>query len=128
MLFSIPDAHAAIAAVLAWIASFTLVDILECLGSISALCGAWLLALRCRYSKFGWCAYLVANGFLLGFALDIDRYWLTAQYVGFTLSSLLGVWNYVLVDRYPNLPLVDLDWLRGAILKQPGLCKTRNKQ
>lgn len=119
MMLSIPDVLALFATMIAWADALTLVDVLECLGSISALCGAWLLALRCRYSKFGWCAYLVANGFLLGFALDIDRYWLSAQYIGFTLSSLLGVWNYVVVDRYPTLPAVDLERIKGFFSRSP---------
>lgn len=92
----------------------SLIDVLECAGSISSVAGAWLLALKFRYSKFGWCAYLLANFFLIGFDLALHRQWLIFKDCSFTLSSLVGVWNYVICDKFSQLPTINLDWLTAS--------------
>lgn len=84
-------------------------------GSINGMAGSWLLAFNCQGSKFGWILFLLSNVFWLTFAYLLDFQWLLLQTVSFTASSALGVWNHVLVDRYPSLPSVTLrmpKWLR----------------
>lgn len=93
-----------------------LIDIYECFGSISGVAGAWLLALKFRYSKFGWIAYLISNLFLIGFDIAMGRHWLIFKDSAFTLSSLVGIWNYVICDRFPSLPAFSLNWV-AAIFK-----------
>lgn len=85
-----------------------LIDVFEALASLNGMLGAMLLALRFKYSKYGWYAYLGSNVFWLAFAWSIDRNWLFAQNVVFALTSLIGIWNYVVVDRYPQLHPVSL--------------------
>jgi hypothetical protein len=71
-----------------------LMNVAEAAGAVSALVGAWLLALRLPYSHWGWVAYLVSNMCWLVFAILIGRWWLLLQTMGFIISSLVGVWNF----------------------------------
>ncbi len=84
-------------------------------GSLNGMAGSWLLAFNCKGSKFGWILFLISNVFWLAFAYMLGFEWLLLQTASFTASSALGVWNYVLVDRYPALPKLTLrmpHWLR----------------
>lgn len=89
-----------------WMRAMTLADVVEIGGAINGVAGAWMLAIRFRYSSYGWIAYLLSNMFWLVFAISIDRKWLLIQTICFTGSSLVGVWNYVVVGRYPHLPVI----------------------
>ena len=66
---------------------------LEWTGSLSGLLGAFLLATHTSVSRYGWFAFLVANLSMGVFALDIHHYGLLMQQVGFTLTSLLGIYR-----------------------------------
>ena len=70
-----------------------MIDFLEWAGSLSGLVGAFLLATHTRFSRYGWLAFLAANLALIGFAIGIDRYGLLAQQVGFTATTLLGLYR-----------------------------------
>lgn len=70
-----------------------MIDFLEWAGAIAGLAGAFLLATHTRYSRYGWLAFLAANLALVGFALGIGRYGLLAQQVGFTVTTLLGLYR-----------------------------------
>ena len=69
------------------------VDWLEWTGSVSGLLGAFLLATHTSVSRYGWFAFLVANLSMGVFALDIHHYGLLMQQVGFTFTSLLGIYR-----------------------------------
>jgi hypothetical protein len=101
-----------------------LLDGAEIAGAISGLLGAWLLAVRGRNANFGWWAYLVSNLCWLTFALLLHRQWLLAQTIGFTGSSVVGIWNYWAVERYPGLRPIHISFRRGqphpAALVIPG--------
>lgn len=93
------------------------VTFMEVGGALNGTAGAWLLAFNCKGSKFGWVLFLLSNLFWLTFAVLLNRHWMLLQTVSFTLSSTLGVWNYVVVDRYPSLQPVSLPrwaWKRHA--------------
>lgn len=66
---------------------------LEWGGAATGLLGAFLLATHTRVSPYGWIAFLVANVLLAAFALGIERYGLLTQQLGFTATSLLGVYR-----------------------------------
>ena len=90
-----------------------LVDVAEIVGAINGMAGAWLIALRFKYSRWGWIAYLISNICWVAFAADIHRNWLLIQMIGFTFSSVVGVWNYWIVASYPQLPRTILQiWRR----------------
>ncbi len=70
-----------------------MIDFLEWAGSLLGLLGALLLATHTRVSRYGWLAFLVANFAMIGFAFGIGRYGLLVQQLGFTATSLLGIYR-----------------------------------
>lgn len=70
-----------------------LIDTLEWAGSILGLLGACVLATHTRFSRYGWLAFLGANVVMIAFALEIGRYGLLVQQVGFMGTSLLGLYR-----------------------------------
>ena len=62
-------------------------------GSGLGLLGALMLATNTQYSKWGWFAFLLANFAMIAFALQISAFGLLVQQMGFTATSLLGIWR-----------------------------------
>jgi hypothetical protein len=71
---------------------------LEWAGALVGLAGAFLLATNSRLSRYGWVGFLLANFFMLGFAIDGEHWGLLTQQVGFTATSLLGIWRSGLIS------------------------------
>ncbi len=69
------------------------VSALEWAGSLLGLTGAFLLATHAEFSKFGWIAFFLANLAMIGFAIGIRRYGLLIQQIGFTATSILGMYQ-----------------------------------
>ena len=76
-----------------------MVEFFEWSGTVLSLIGAASLAVNCRYSPLGWFAFLLANFCLLAMAILIDRHGLQLLQVGFTFTSLLGIWREGLFSR-----------------------------
>ena len=74
-------------------------DYFEWLGALSGLVGAFLLATNTKASRYGWWAFLSANIFMVGLAILIDRRGLLLQQLGFTVTSLLGLYRTGFVPR-----------------------------
>jgi hypothetical protein len=72
------------------------VTYLEAESAITGLAGALLLASGARWAAFGWLAFLGSNVAGIAFAAFTGHYWLLAQQIGFTCTSLLGVWNWII--------------------------------
>lgn len=66
---------------------------LEWSGALIGLVGATLLATHGRVAKYGWVCFLLANVVFICWAFRIDAFGLLAQQVGFTLTSLLGIFR-----------------------------------
>lgn len=67
--------------------------VLEWIGALLGLSGAFLLATHSPLSRYGWLAYLGANFAMAAFALSIDAHGLLFQQIGFTAATLLGIWR-----------------------------------
>ena len=72
---------------------------LEWVGCISGLLGSFLLATNTRISRYGWWAFFVANIAMIGLAINIDRYGLLIQQMGFMATSTLGLYRTGLLKR-----------------------------
>lgn len=70
-----------------------MITFLEWSGALVGLLGALLLALNSDVSHYGWFAFLAANVMMVAFAWRIDRYGLLVQQLGFTCTSLLGIYR-----------------------------------
>ena len=74
-------------------------EILEWLGAWSGLAGAALLSLRCRYSAYGWPLFLISNICWIAFAMQSGIEGLQLQHIGFMLTSLLGIYRWLIVGE-----------------------------
>lgn len=70
-----------------------MVTFLEWSGALVGILGALLLALNSDISHYGWLAFLIANLVMIVFAWRIDRYGLLVQQLGFTCTTLLGIYR-----------------------------------
>ena len=75
------------------------ISVFEWTGSLLGLLGALLLATHSRLSRFGWIAFIAANVATIVFAIGISRYGLLLQQIGFTATSLLGLYRAGFLDR-----------------------------
>ena len=62
-------------------------------GSLLGLLGAFLLATHSSLSRYGWHAFLAANIAMICFELQIHAWGLLVQQVGFTATSLFGLYR-----------------------------------
>lgn len=85
----------AIAPALSWI----LANPAEAVATATGLAGAYLLASRTRWAPLGWLSFLASNAAWLYFAWQKDHPGLFLQQVGFTGSSLLGIWQWIVRPR-----------------------------
>lgn len=68
--------------------------IVEWSGSATGLMGAALLAANISVSAFGFVAFLVSNLFWIAYAILIRSWGLLVMQVGFTATSVLGLWRW----------------------------------
>ena len=76
-----------------------MIETLEWAGCITGLCGAGLVALKTRYSGWGFVLYLASNGAWIAFGLLSHAYGVVVMQVGFTVTSVIGVWNWLIAPR-----------------------------
>lgn len=69
---------------------------IEILAAAFGLAGAFLLASKTTYAAWGWVSFLASNVGWLAFAWIRRHRFLLAQQVGFTATSLLGIWRWLL--------------------------------
>ena len=81
-----------------------LVQILEWSGCCFGLLGSALLALNNRYSGYGFPVFLVSNGFWIVFGFLTGAMGMVVMQIGFTATSLIGAWNWLIKARR-NEPL-----------------------
>jgi hypothetical protein len=71
------------------------ISLVEGLAAASGLAGAWLLAVKGQHASWGWVAFLASNVGWIAFGW-IRRHWfLLLQQVGFTASSLWGIYTWM---------------------------------
>ena len=78
-------------------------QIFEWSGATLGLLGAFLLATNTRFSRHGWIAFLCANIAMIAFALRIHADGLLLQQLGFTATSLLGLYRTGFFTRWAAL-------------------------
>lgn len=69
---------------------------LEMASAVLGLSGALLLATKCRWAGVAWVLWLASNVGWIAFGWDAGHWWLVAQQVGFSITSAMGVWVWLL--------------------------------
>lgn len=70
--------------------------LIEILAAVCGLIGTLLLATKGRLAGWGFAAFLGSNAGWLTFSYTHTHWWMFAQQVGFTLSSLVGIWVWLI--------------------------------
>ena len=65
----------------------------EFAGSFFGLMGAFLVAMQVSGSEYGFVFFLISNVFFIQFSLSNRYYALLLMQVGFTATSLMGIYN-----------------------------------
>jgi hypothetical protein len=71
----------------------------EALATASGLLGAFLLARKGKAAAYGWIAFLASNAAWLWFAWRAGHPGLFVQQIGFSITSCMGVWIWLLFPR-----------------------------
>jgi hypothetical protein len=69
---------------------------IEAAAALFGLLGAFLLAAKGEHASLGWLAFLASNAGWIAFAIVRRHWFLLAQQVGFTATSALGIWTWML--------------------------------
>lgn len=69
---------------------------IQWLAAACGLAGAFLLATKSRWASMGWLAFLASNAGWIWYAWRNDVPALLAQQIGFTTTSLMGVWVWLI--------------------------------
>jgi hypothetical protein len=71
------------------------VRLIEAAAALCGLAGALLLAAKGPHAGWGWVAFLASNTGWLAFGLMRRHWFLLLQQVGFTATSVLGIWRWL---------------------------------
>jgi len=83
---------------------------IEMLSAGLGLLGAFLLATKSRYAGLAFVAWFVSNLGWLIFGARNAHWFFFAQQIGFTITSVLGIWTWLIrpaIQREPKASLQD---------------------
>jgi hypothetical protein len=69
---------------------------IEAAAAVCGLVGAVLLAGTAQHAAWGWTAFLASNVGWIAFGWIRGHWFLVLQQIGFTATSLLGIWTWLL--------------------------------
>ncbi|MCC2673080.1 MAG: hypothetical protein K0R58_27 [Ramlibacter sp.] len=70
---------------------------IEAVAALCGLAGALLLALRGEHAGWGWAAFLASNAGWIVYALVRSMPWMLLQQIGFTATSVIGIWQWLVL-------------------------------
>ena len=76
-----------------------MIEVLEWAGCLTGLGGASLLALNNRFSGWGFALFLVSNIAWIFFGMLTHATGMVVMQIGFTVTSLVGVWKWLIAGR-----------------------------
>jgi hypothetical protein len=68
---------------------------IEAAAAVCGLLGAVLLAAKGQHAAWGWVAFLASNIGWIAFGWIRGHWFLVMQQIGFTATSLLGIWTWL---------------------------------
>lgn len=76
--------------------------LIEIIAAVFGIVGTLLLATNGRFAGWGFIAFLVSNTGWLMFSYTHAHWFMFAQQIGFTISSLLGAWIWIVRPAINN--------------------------
>ena len=90
----------------------------EMLSAALGLLGSLLLATKSRYAGLAFVAWFVSNIGWLIFGARNDHWFFFAQQIGFTVTSVLGIWNWLVRPKpSPFVPMQEQEQRIHAAIK-----------
>lgn len=74
----------------------------ELISAALGLLGALLLAMRSRYAGWAFVAWMVSNIGWIVFGTGHQHWYLVAQQVGFSITSAIGIWKWLIAPTLPE--------------------------
>lgn len=71
-------------------------NLIEIIAAFFGLSGTLLLATKSQWAGWGFVAFLGSNAGWLAFAWQHNHQAMFIQQIGFTISSLLGIWKWLI--------------------------------
>lgn len=71
-------------------------NLIELTAAMCGLTGTLLLATKGRWAGWGFVAFLCSNAGWLAFAWEHGHQFMFIQQIGFTLSSFIGIWKWLI--------------------------------
>jgi hypothetical protein len=85
-----------------------------------ALIGSLVLALKGKYAGWGWVLFAASNAGWIVFAYGYEHWFFLVQQIGFSVTSALGIWTY-LVRPAATSPNQIILWRTAPPLHTSGL-------
>lgn len=79
--------------------TMTFLDGVQWVGSVLSLVATYMIALNRRVG-YAFCLYVIANGCWFWFGWQTQNYPMLLMQSGFTVSSLLGIWTWLVKPRF----------------------------
>lgn len=77
--------------------------VMQWAGCVTGIAGTLLLAMRNRYSGYGFVVYLISNACWFAFGIATGAPGLAVQYAAFTVTALFGVWRWLLQPKLARM-------------------------
>lgn len=81
--------------------------LIELCSMTCALVGSLLLALKGRLAAWGWVLFGLSNAGWIVFALGHRHWYFLAQQIGFSITSIIGIWSWLIVPALDSKTLRD---------------------
>lgn len=83
--------------------------LVELFASLCGLLGSLMLALKGRAAPWGWVFFALSNIGWLTFSYGYSHWFLLVQQVGFSITSAIGIWRWLIQPRFDGLVVRHLD-------------------
>lgn len=97
-----------------------MLTVLEWLGAFGGAMGALLLAFNCRWSGYGFVLFLGSNAAWFSYGLLTQTYSMVAMQVVCTVTSLIGLWRWLIQPRRAGLLQEGADMLPDRVIYLAG--------
>lgn len=73
--------------------------LVEVFAAVCGLLGSLLLALRGQSAPWGWMFFMLSNIGWLTFSYGFSHWFLLVQQIGFSITSAIGIWKWLIEPR-----------------------------
>lgn len=83
--------------------------VVEVIAAVCGLLGSLLLALKGQSAPWGWMFFMISNVGWLAFSYGFGHWFLLVQQIGFSITSAIGIWKWLIEPRLDYTVATRLD-------------------